>query len=275
MSGEEKKQYGLNETDSYDLDEIKARIEKRNQEKAERKRRAARKRITVLAITVALIGLIIFSFSNFFVVDHISVEGNRHFSDEEIINIAHASPGANLIYHPGKADIVSYLEQNPYIKKASVARGLPSTLIIKVEERRELGALKYDDDFLIIDNSGILLKKTQTQPKLTLIEGIVVSKIKLGEKVGAEDEELMSQTLELLDLTREKDLYFVKINVAEMYIKAYIYDSFICKGTYRQLRDGIGKGRLHKVLEKLFDEGIRRGTITFSDEGYASFVPSI
>ena len=31
--------------------------------------------------------------------------------------------------------------------------------------------------------------------------------------------------------------------------------------------------RLHLVVEKLFEDGIERGTITFVDDGTASFMP--
>ncbi|MBQ0018692.1 MAG: FtsQ-type POTRA domain-containing protein [Clostridiales bacterium] len=272
---DDNKQYGLKEHDSYDIEELHARIEKRNKEKADRKKKARNKAIIILVGFVVLVGAIIFSLSNFFVVDYIEVRGNTHFADEEIINIAHATPGKNLIYHTGRAEIKDYLEANPYIRKASVHRKLPSTLVIKVEERTELCALKYDDDYLVIDNSGMLLKKTGTKPLLTLIKGLVVSKIELGQSVEVENEELREQTLDILNAMSKNDLYFVTLDMSEMYIKAYVYNGLVCKGTYSQLMEAMNKGRLHTVLEKLFEDGIQRGTITFSDEGYASFEPSI
>lgn len=272
---DENKQYGLNEHDSYDIEELTARIEKRNQEKVSRKRKARNKAILILVSFVVLVGAIIFSLSNFFVVDYIEVKGNTHFSSEEIINIAHATPGKNLIYHPGKGKIKDYLEANPYIRKASVHRKLPSTLVIRVAERTELCALKYDDDYLVIDNSGMLLKKTGTKPLRTLVKGLVVSRIELGKPVEVENEELREQTLDILNAMSRHDLYFVTLDMSEMYIRAYVYNGLVCKGTYSQLMEAMNKGRLHIVLEKLFKDGIQRGTITFSDEGYASFEPSI
>jgi hypothetical protein len=32
-------------------------------------------------------------------------------------------------------------------------------------------------------------------------------------------------------------------------------------------------GKLHLVMEKLFEEGVERGTITFLEDGSASFMP--
>ena len=271
----EEREYGLKEEDYYDLDEITKRIAKRKEEKIARKKRARNKRITVLCIVVAVVGLFLFSISSFFTVDSIEVSGNSFFSAEEIINMAHAAPGKNLLYNPGKKKIVEYLEQNPYIENAKVSRKLPSTLVITVKERVQTAAIVYDDDFLIIDKNGVLLRKTQTEPKLTLVQGVVVKKIKLGEKLVTKDEELFDQTLDLLKLMTNGDLYFIKLDMSGMYVNAYIFESLVCKGTYKQLQDGIKEGKIHKVLEELFAQNIKRGTITLSDEGFVSYMPIV
>lgn len=276
MDEQENKELGL-KTDAYDLseDEIRARIEQRRRLKLAKKKKAKKRLYVSLAVFVVVVGGFIFSISSFFTIDNIEVKGNAYFSAEEIINMSHAVPGKNLIYKPQKSTITGYLKENPYIDKVKVTRSFPSTLVITVKERAQVGALKFDDEFLIIDNNGVLLRKTKTTPKLTEVKGIVVKKIKLGEKIAVEDDELLEQTLNILTAMNRKDVYFVKLDMTEMYIKAYIYDSFVCKGTYSQLLEGIEKDRLHRVLDNLMADGIRRGTITFSDEGYASFVPTI
>ena len=273
---EEDKKFGLDPKEDYsEMDEITARIMARKTEAFRRKKRAATRRKIFLGVVVLLIGLIIFSFSSFFDVDSIEVRGNSYFTAEEVINMAHAVPGKNLIYHPDKRNITNYLEDNPYIKDAKVSRQFPSTLVITVEERKQVGAIRYSDEYLIVDEEGILLRKTKTVPKLTNVEGIIIKKIKLGEPIGVEDEELLEQTLDLLKMMNKKDLYFVNIDMKDMYIKAYVYESLICKGTFKQLMDSMEDDKLHRVLDELFDDNIERGTITFSDEGYVSYVPTV
>ena len=39
--------------------------------------------------------------------------------------------------------------------------------------------------------------------------------------------------------------------------------------------ESLDNGRLHKVVEKLFDDEIKRGTITIGDDGDISFEPGI
>ena len=273
---EEVKEYGLDPKEDYsEMDEITARIRARKMEQARRKKQARTRARILLGVALAVIACFIFSLTSFFTVDSIEVRGNDYFTEEEIINMGHATAGKNLIYKPNKRQTVKYLEENPYIRHASVTRSFPSTLVINVEERKQIGAIRYDKEFLIIDEEGILLRKTKTTPKLTLIEGNVVRKIQPGETIGVKDQDLLEQTLALLRSMRDGDLYFVRLDMTGRYIKAYIYDSLVCKGTFEQLNEAMNNERLHRVVDELFEDNVSRGTITFSDDNYASFVPTV
>lgn len=272
---ERKTKYGL-PVDRPETKDLAYKMEARRRYK-ERKSRSFRTRFYVgITLIVLLITFAILSVSGIFTVDSIEVRGNTHYSAEEIINMGHAVPGRNLIYHANKEEITGYLEQNPYIKTAKVSRKLPSTLVISVTERTERLAFGYDDDYLIMDEDGILLKKTRNEPKITLVEGLVVNRIKLGEKIGTEDNERFNKVLDLVKKTAEADLYFVKIDISsEKRVKAYIYDTLAVRTDYDTLIANIENGRLHLVLENLFADGIERGTITFDEDGTASFQPTI
>lgn len=243
----------------------------------ERKRRRQKRRLAAsIVLIVSVITFFILSFTSIFTVDSIEVRGNTHYSAEEIISMGHAVPGKNLIYQPGKKEIIDYLERNPYIKSAKVKRKLPSTLVIEVEERTQLMALKYDDDYLILDREGILLQKSRSKPKLTLIEGNVITKIKLGENLGTKDEELLKKSIAFVQKMGDKDLYYVKVDLSDARTsRAYVYDTLLVRGDYDILMENMENGRLHKVLDRLFSDSIRRGTITFNEDGTASFMPII
>lgn len=262
--------------------ETEAIKEKIRERKRANRRKARRRRVTfwiILYILLISAGLFALSLSGLFTVDSIEVKGNSHFTAEEIINIGHAVPGHNIIYDLDSKEIVEYLEQNPYIKTATVTRKLPSTMVITVDEREQACAFKYDDDYLIMDDEGILLRKTGTEPKLTMVTGLVVSKIKLGETIGTENQQMFSKTLKLIRAMNEADMYFVKVDMTkyedDTSVKAYIYNKLVVKAHYDALMDSLENGRLHKVTETLFEDSVKRGTITFSDDGSASFEPGI
>ena len=169
------------------------------------------------------------------------------------------SSGRNIIYKANIKETKEFLENNPYIKHAEVRRRLPSTLVIKVTERQERLAFKYDDDYLVMDEEGILLKKTRNKPTTTIIEGKIVSKIKLGEKIGTEDEQAHGQGARSHKNDDQVRSVFVKLDISnEKTIKAYIYDTLVVKADYDTLMTNMENGRLHLVVEKLFDDGIER-----------------
>ena len=259
-----------------ELGELRERIEQRRRYNERKKRRFRARTYIIMSIALAAILLFILSIAGFFTVDMIEVRGNSQFTREEIVNMGHASPGHNLLFDTNKSSIEEYLRQNPYIREARVSRKLPSTLVITVKEREEKLAFPYDDDYLIMDEDGILLKKTRNEPRVTLIEGAIVNKIKLGEKIGTEDSKLTDKMLKLLKTMSRSDLYFIKIDASgSKTIKAYIYDTLVVKADYDTLMKNMSNGRLHQVIEKLFDDGIKRGTITFTDDGTVSFMPII
>ena len=247
------------------------------------KRRMKRKRklkmpgffTRIFIILGVIIAVTAFSLSSFFTVDTIDVQGNKYFTDEEISNMAHASTGQNIIYKLNKGNMLNYLEKNPYIEEARVYRKLPSTIVINVKERIQIAALTYGDKFLIIDNKGTLLRMTKTKPKLTIVTGFKVKKVKLGEPVEVNSPDLFKELLSLLKSMEAGDVYFTKINITELFITANVYDSLVVKSKYKDLKDNIDKGRLHKVLDELFKRNIKRGTITISSDGYASFTPEL
>ena len=219
----------------------------------QRKKNRFRTRFYVLFTAIILgIGWLILSNSGLFTIDAIVVQGNSHYTAEEIINMGHASPGRNIIYKANIKETKEFLENNPYIRHAEVRRRLPS-----------------------MDEDGILLKKTRNIPKTTIIQGIVVNKIKLGEKIGTENGNRMDRILDLIKMMIKSDLYYVDVDISnEKTVKAYIYDTLVVKADYDTLMTNMENGRLHLVVEKLFEDGIERGTITFREDGTASFVPT-
>ncbi len=271
--GTDKTRYGL-PVNHPEMGELAQKQEERRLYK-QRKKNLFRTRFYVMVTAaILLICWLILSNSGLFTIDAIEVKGNSHYSAEEIINIGHATSGRNIVYQANIKETTEFLEQNPYIKHAEVRRKLPSTLVIKVTERKERLAFKYDDDYLVMDEEGILLRKTRNKPKVTLIEGVVVSKIKLGEKIGTEKSKRLDDALELIRTMIKSDMFFVKIDISDdKNVKAYIYDTLVVKTNHDTLITNLENGRLHMVVEKLFEDGIKRGTITFEEDGAISFMP--
>lgn len=226
-------------------------------------------------IAAVVVAAFIFSLSGFFTVVSIDVEGNSYYTDDEIINMAHASVGNNLIYDLPKREMTNYLEANPYIKNAKVSRSFPNTILITVEEREQAAALTYDDEYLLIDHEGIVLRRTETRPKITIVTGFKVESMDLGERIQVEEKDLFEELLVLLDKAEAGDLYFDHIVMDDYMIQAAVLPNLVVRADDKDLEEVIDKGHLKRIIEELFDRNIKRGTIVVSEDGYASFSPGV
>ena len=262
-------------TESQELPpELEAQIAQNIEKRKKKRNRPSPFKLACITIVAAIV-LLLFMRSGFFTVDTLRVEGNSYFTDEEIINMGHATTGKNLFFHSGSREIVQYLESSPYIESAKVSKRAPGILIIKVKEREQMAALAYNKEYLIIDADGLLLRRSTTKPKVTILSGIKLTKMTLGEPIEVDNEQRLRDALNILKAMKEGDLYFKKIVFTKKTTKAYVYDALVCKGDAETLISSMEKERLQKILETLFDKGIKRGTITFTKDGYASFEPTV
>ena len=242
-----------------------------NREKKVRKKKHYLRRFFIFLGILAAAG--VFLSSGFFAIENIEVEGNVYYSDDEVINIAAAKTGGNLFWEAGTGEIKDRLKEDPYFAQVKVKRKLPDTLVIEVEERKQIAAIVYGDKYIVIDRKGTVLRKSDVDPKVTLLTGLTVSKMKRGEAVGAEESAVLSNTLNMLETMADGDIYFKKIDVSKTVIKAYIYDTLLVKGTPKQMAEAIEDGDLQKVVNNLFKNDTTRGTINLGNGSYMSFSP--
>lgn len=225
-------------------------------------------------ITVGIVVIIIcFSLSDFFMVKKVTAEGNAYYSDKEIMNMAGAQLGVNLIWDVDVSEMENNLSGNPYFVEVNVKRKLPSTLQFEVNEREQIAAIVYGEKYVVIDKTGTILRKSGVNPKITLLTGLTISKLSIGEKVEAEESSTLDTTLSMLSTMSDGDIFFKKIDVSKVVIKAYIYDTLIVKGTPKQMIKAIESGDLQKVVNNLLKNDTTRGTIKLGNHNYMSFSP--
>lgn len=89
------------------------------------------------------------------VVQKVAVEGNRVVATNEILQLAHVSPGMKL-YDLDLTVIQRDVASHHFLRSAVVERDLPSTIRITVEERRPLALLRHNE-ILYVDRDGVVL----------------------------------------------------------------------------------------------------------------------
>jgi cell division protein FtsQ len=100
-----------------------------------------------------------------------------------------------------------------------------------------------------------------------------LSNIDPGTPLVVEENAVLNDTLKLLIAMEENELFFKKIEVSPIVIKAYIYDNLTCEGTPENILKSMDG--LKEVLYDLYVQGIERGMIKVGGDGYYSFSPLV
>ncbi len=89
---------------------------------------------------------VIFVMSVFFRVSDIQVEGNTHYTDEEIIRAIDIEEGDNLFFFDRFAALSRVFAKLPYVEEVSVERKLPNKVTITVKESQALAYIVLGDE---------------------------------------------------------------------------------------------------------------------------------
>ena len=220
-------------------------------------------------------GCAAFLMSPVFAVETYEVEGNYYYSDEEILVMGGCGTGENIFLKAGLTEIQQRLARDAYMQEVTVRRSLPDTIVIEINERKQTAAIVYGEKFVVIDGDGTVLRKTSVEPKIPVIRGLTISKLNVGEAIETEEKVLLRQTLEMLSAMEEEDMFFRKIELSGVEIRAYVNNSLICKGTPDHLMEAMKAGQLQIAIQELYEREIERGTLQVSGDGYIAFSPKI
>jgi len=221
-------------------------------------------------------GMAWFVSSDFFAIDQISVIHNNNYTKDEIIAMSEVETGKNLFwFYLHKGDVRDAMEGDSYIDTVHVSIQLPGTVLLDVDERAEVASVPLDDNFILIDNEGYVLRTTQVEPKLTLLVGLTITGMEEGKVLLVEEKSNFAETLTMLNTMESSDLFFKRIDISDVIIKAYIYDNLICKGTPENILRSMDTGNLQIILYDLYKKGISHGTINVGADKVCSFSPKV
>ena len=158
---------------------------KRGEYMAARRRSGVGGLVGFLAVVVGTIFLL----SILLRVNEIQVEGNVHYTDQEIINATGLETGDNIFFFDKFATISRAYTKLPYLEEVVVERRLPGTLTIRVVESKALAYLAVGDEEWTIDRSCKVLGKAvegETE-QLIPIYGVQPGTLLIGERLARAD----------------------------------------------------------------------------------------
>ncbi len=229
---------------------------------------------TVLTVIAIIVLMVVFALkAPAFNVSKYEVEGNRYYTDDEIINMGHADTGVNIFTGVDCGDIRDRLMRDPYMVRVRVRRQLPSTVTIDITERTQVAGVVYGDSYVVIDNEGIVLRKTTVDPKVTILRGLNISGMTLGEPIQVDEDVLLRQCMEIITCMQENNMYFKSITISQSEAKAYVLDTLMVRGLPDNILTALKDKDIQLVVQQLFSQGIETGTIKVTGDNYVYFTP--
>ncbi len=240
--------------------------------KKKKKRRRKHYFLRFCIFCALLFGVYYFLNSDFFAVRKFEVSGNQYYTPAQIIEMSGLQSGVNMFFETKTRPARNALLEDPYIRLAEIKRKPKDTIQIVIEERREYAAVPYGEQFVLIDREGTVLRVADEEPALPILGNMTITEMTPGKALQVEQAYLLTDTLSLLNLVEENDIYFKRIDFSTVIIRAYIYDDLYCEGAPANIRDNMAS--IQKLLQELYKEEITRGVIRVGTDNYLSYSPS-
>ena len=249
---------------------------KRLKKKGTKKRRRRKKvnpLLMLLLVVLLIVGAVAVLNSSIFAISKIEVEGNHYYTSAQVIEMSGIESGKNLIFELRTKAARNALLKTAYIKTAVIERVPPQTVRIVIEERMEYAAVSTGDKFIIIDKDGTVLRISDEQPEITLMEGIEVSESVEGKPLRAKQTYILTETLRLLASVDKEELYFKKVYFSAAIVRTYLDDNYYFEGTPENILKNLSA--IKELAEQHYAQGINKGVIKVGADGYLSFSPRI
>ena len=229
----------------------------------EKRTKSRKKRINpfvkLLIAVLVLAGLFFFLNSPIFTVDKFTVKGNAYYLNEEILTMGNCKTGGNIFWGTDCSDIKARLEKDAYMSDVKVRRVLPDTISIELSERKQIGAIVYGEKYVVIDANGTVLRKTEVDPKVTVLSGLTISKLEVGEVIEVEEKVLFRQVLELLNESDRNGMFFKRISIGEVDDEGLHLGQPYVHGDSGAYYGSCKRGQIANIHGGTFDRKIERG----------------
>jgi cell division protein FtsQ len=238
--------------------------------KKKKKRRKKRYLLKLCIAALAIFGAYKLLSSPIFDIQRITVENNDYYTSEQIIDLSGVGLGEN-IFRISTRDVRNKLLADPYIMSVKTKRKLPGELVLRVAEREESAFVSDRGECVIIDENGLVLRRTKTTPLLTQIGNLHLVEAEAGRPLVAEENAALTDTLNLLKKVKNAELYFKKVDISNIIIRAYVFDLLVCEGTPAHLSENLDE--LKQILLGLKEQGIERGSVKVGGDRYIAWQP--
>ncbi len=166
----------------------------------------------LILLLVLLAILLLASAAAFYIVknykiENVTVDGNIHYTDEEIMNIVMDGPlGDNSLYlslkykNKGVKDI-------PFVQTMDVAILSPDTIRITVYEKSLAGYVEYLGRYMYFDKDGIIVESSENKTAgIPQVTGLDFDYVVMYKPLPVEEEAVFEKILDMTQLLNKYEL---------------------------------------------------------------------
>jgi len=112
----------------------------------------------------------------------VDVSGNVTYNEEYVLQQAKINMGSK-IFEIDRAKVKENIENEVYIESAKVLYELPNRIYIEIKEREEKYQIMYNNEFIVTDKFGIVLRTGTEKNELLSIESLTEVIYNIGDSV--------------------------------------------------------------------------------------------
>jgi cell division protein FtsQ len=160
----------------------------------------------IAAVFIALSACCYYIITNY-TVTTVYVEGNVHYSNEEIIALVmEGRYGNNSLFLSMKYRNKS-MENIPFVEKMDISVLDPHTVKIEVYEKALAGYVEYLDRYMYFDKDGIVVESSsETTKGIPMVTGLSFDHVILYQALPVENPEIFNEILSITQLVNKYDL---------------------------------------------------------------------
>ena len=204
-----------------------------------------------MVITMFVVSLVSLILKTNFTVTNVIVEGNEHYTDDEIkALILDEKFGNNSIYYYFKYH-KNDVEDIPFIEKIEIELPSTDTIKIHVYEKAVAGYVEFLGRYLYFDKDGIIVESSLEQMEgIPYVTGLHFEHVVLHEKLPVEDDKIFKLILNLTQLLTKYSITTDRIYFDSDYnIMLYFGETKIYLGPNTDIDEKINT--LQSILPKM------------------------
>ena len=166
--------------------------EKNNKRQRKKKKRKNRKLLASTAAFITAAVIVVFCLyyvyyeTPYFVLSNVSINGNLTYDDEYILEKSEIETGKK-IFEIDRSKVKENLEKEVYVESVRVIYELPNKIYLDIIERIDKYQVFSNNEYIIIDKDGIVLRTNVEKLDLITIESYGDIVYNIGDSVQFED----------------------------------------------------------------------------------------